>query len=154
MTNINYDCLRAIAFELNCGYGFKESINNLNILCTDGAESYCTLELEYTNNKKFVRNVAFDLFDKDHYIKVWTNDQDARAIGEVYVGFSVSDIDMVKGKEFFATISNIELSSLDIYKNCTEEERQELEKYYLDPENVVMVTLRRSSDKNKNKRYF
>lgn len=58
MTNINYDCLRAIAFELNCGYGFKESVNDLNILCTDGAESYCTLELEYANNKKFMRNVS------------------------------------------------------------------------------------------------
>lgn len=154
MTNINYDCLRAIAFELNCGYGFKESVNDLNILCTDGAESYCTLELEYANNKKFMRNVSFDLFDKDRYIKVWVKDQDAKAIGEVYIGFSVSDVDMVKEKEFFATISNIELNLLDIYRDCIKEEKQELEKYYLDPENVVMITLRRASDKNKNKRYF
>lgn len=99
-------------------------------------------------------NVSFDLFDKDRYVKVWTNDRDAKSIGEVYAGFNVSDIDMVKEKEFFATISNIELNSLDIYRNCTKEEKQELEKYYLDPENVVMATLRRASDKDKNKRYF
>lgn len=61
---------------------------------------------------------------------------------------------MVKEKEFFATISNIELNLLDIYRDCIKEEKQELEKYYLDPENVVMITLRRASDKNKNKRYF
>lgn len=54
---------------------------------------------------------------------------------------------MVKEKEFFATISNIELNLLDIYRNGIKEEKQELEKYYLDPENVVMITLRRASDK-------
>ena len=33
--NLNYDCLRSIAFELNTGSKFQEAINDLNIIRTD-----------------------------------------------------------------------------------------------------------------------
>jgi len=34
-TNLNYDCLRAIAFELNAGQAFAEAISDLNIMTTE-----------------------------------------------------------------------------------------------------------------------
>ena len=36
--SLNYDCLRAIAFEINCGSSFASAIKDLNILTTDSEE--------------------------------------------------------------------------------------------------------------------
>lgn len=154
MTKVNYDCLRAIAFELNNGYGFEESINDLNILRLNGSNNYCTLEVHYKNDKVFVEDITFNLFDPDEYVRVWATDTDRGPIGEVRVSFNNKDIDMVKNKEYFATISEINVESLDFYKLYSEEEQDKLQEYYLDSDNIVMACIKKHSDKNKNKRFF
>ena len=45
--NLNYDCLRSIAFELNTGADFADAIGDLNILSTE-KEDYCVY-LYYDN---------------------------------------------------------------------------------------------------------
>lgn len=154
MTKVNYDCLRAIAFELNNGYGFEESINDLNILRLNGSNNYCTLEVHYKNDKVFVEDITFNLFDPDEYVRVWATDTDRGPLGEVKVSFNNKDIDMVKNKEYFATISEINAESLDFYKLYSEEEQNKLQEYYLDSDNIVMACIKKHSDKNKNKRFF
>lgn len=59
---LNYDCLRAIAFELNTGLAFKEAIKDLNILNTDVMIYQATL---YYKDGSSVRNdrVRIDFFD-------------------------------------------------------------------------------------------
>lgn len=44
--NLNYDCLRAIAFELNQGNDFKEAVMDLNILNVNREEYNITLHYE------------------------------------------------------------------------------------------------------------
>lgn len=46
---LNYDSLRAIAFELNCGYSFKSAISDLNILTTD-AQKY-DVKVNFSNGQ-------------------------------------------------------------------------------------------------------
>lgn len=154
MIKINYDCLRAIAFELNNGYEFEESINDLNILHLDNSNSYCTVEVTYKNGKVFERSLQFNLFDPNEGTSVWTRDKDGRSMGEVRVSFSNANVDMVKNKEYFATISEVKAEALDLYKNYAEEERLKLEDYYLDSDNIVMACIKKESDKHKNKRFF
>ena len=154
MTKINYDCLRAIAFELNNGYEFEESINDLNILHLDDSNSYCTVEVTYKNEKVFRRSLKFNLFDPNESTIIRATDKGSRPIGEVKIAFNNVDIDMAKHKEYFATISDLRIESLDLYKAYDEEERLELENYYLDSDNIVMACIKKDSDKNKNKRFF
>lgn len=58
--NLNYDCLRAITFELNRGLGFEEAISDLNIIRTSG-ERY-TIILTLDNGEKLKTNKNMDLW--------------------------------------------------------------------------------------------
>lgn len=61
--DLNYDCLRAIAFELNTGISFKEAVQDLNILNLKD-ESY-KLYLHYSNGyiaEYYYTSLALDLF--------------------------------------------------------------------------------------------
>ena len=44
--SLNYDCLRAIAFELNLGVDFKEAVSDLNILNVNREEYNIILHFE------------------------------------------------------------------------------------------------------------
>ena len=79
--NLNYDCLRAVAFELNLGESFKDAIQDLNIINLTN-EQYM-IELHYQDGT-VVRSenyVGIDMFDNavesfyvcdsnDNYIEV------------------------------------------------------------------------------------
>lgn len=59
---LNYDCLRAIAFELNAGISFREAIKDLNILNTD--HTLCDIELIYKNGfKGYANSVYVNMFN-------------------------------------------------------------------------------------------
>lgn len=62
--NLNYDCLRSIAFELNTGIPFEEAIKDLNIVNMN-EQKYCVTA--YCKNGKVltVRNKHIDLFSPD-----------------------------------------------------------------------------------------
>lgn len=72
--DINYDCLRAIAFELNFGLSFNEAIADLNIVNVE-REEYNIIAV-FDNNILFKeKEVRLDLFnerDVDFYI--WNKD--------------------------------------------------------------------------------
>lgn len=58
---LNYDCLRAIAFELNSGNTFKEAIDDLNILNYD--MQYYNMKVIFKDERVLSRNSnRFDLF--------------------------------------------------------------------------------------------
>lgn len=61
--DLNYDCLRAIAFELNTGLTFKEAIADLNIINLD-AERY-TLVLVLNNGEELKTGERLDTFSSD-----------------------------------------------------------------------------------------
>lgn len=66
MTDLNYDCLRAIAFELNMGTPFNDAIKDLNITNYENESRYdltCILE----NGMKSVRKNVFIDMTRDNY---------------------------------------------------------------------------------------
>jgi len=70
--SLNYDCLRAIAFELSLGEPFEAIIQDLNIVNVH-AENY-NIKLHFKNGVTMTaRNEQLDLFDRDNraYIYLW-----------------------------------------------------------------------------------
>lgn len=61
---LNYDCLRAIAFELNTGSTFKEAIADLNIVNTD--VQFYVVEVTFSDGKVILDRSRIDFFDDDH----------------------------------------------------------------------------------------
>lgn len=57
---LTYDCLRAIAFEINCGETFKSAIKDLNIINIE-MQSY-KVELQYSDGSTACRTLTFDAF--------------------------------------------------------------------------------------------
>jgi hypothetical protein len=65
--DLNYDCLRAIAFELGNGEKFSDAIKDLNIVNTD-YHYYSVCMLLENGEKSYVRNLRLDLFAKEQHI--------------------------------------------------------------------------------------
>ena len=85
--DLNFDCLRSIAFELNLGLGFEEAIQDLNILNVD-REKY-TLTVKASNGETFkATDVALDLFSPQD-IFCWVRHKDNI---DASVEFSTEDI--------------------------------------------------------------
>lgn len=152
MVKINYDCLRAIAFELNNGYGFKESINDLNIIRSEDSRNYNKFVIKYKNGKKFIRMVDLNLFDPDLTTNTWLNDDGPSAVGEIFVTLHNKDINIVENKEYFATVDKIKINKFNSYKTYNDEIDKD-KKYYMNPKNIDMIILKKSK-KEKDVKYF
>lgn len=61
--DLNYDCLRAIAFELNCGLSFRDAIADLNIINLDA--DYYTLVLVLSNGEELKVVERLDSFSSE-----------------------------------------------------------------------------------------
>ena len=61
MTDLNYDCLRAIAFELNLGTSFKEAIKDLNITSYDNDSKYDIICVLSNGMRSTRKNYYLDL---------------------------------------------------------------------------------------------
>lgn len=60
--SLNYDCLRAIAFELNSGETFRDAIRDLNIIDFRANSEYCKIEMKYRNGEVFESGYAMREF--------------------------------------------------------------------------------------------
>lgn len=63
-TNLNYDCLRAIAFELQTGASLKDALQDLNIIRLDMPTFNIEVILESGETVR-EKNVEVDMFDTD-----------------------------------------------------------------------------------------
>ena len=61
--DLNYDCLRAIAFELNLGIGFSEAIKDLNIVNIELEEYIITVV--FKDGRKWKTSKRLDLFSDE-----------------------------------------------------------------------------------------
>ena len=80
--DLNYDCLRAIAFELNTGLRFEDAIRDLNIMNMN--TEYFNLTLYFENGCIMTnRRVSLDMFNKTDKYTVELCDNKGRDIGIV-----------------------------------------------------------------------
>lgn len=110
---MNYDCLRAIAFELSLGLTFAEAIADLNILNTEGQKYDITLDLVNDDNGKTIsvindKHELMDLFTDvvkyGHYID---------GVGYIQIRFSPSDIE-TNDNELIVRSENIEIIETEL----------------------------------------
>lgn len=84
---LNYDSLRAIAFELNQGYSFGSAISDLNILTTD-TQRY-KIKVYFSNGRvEELSSYSLNLFDETIRLDIYTNENDW-----VNVAFDASHIE-------------------------------------------------------------
>lgn len=72
--NLNYDCLRAIAYELNMGDSFEDAIQDLNILNLDKIEYF--ISIEFSSGAKMSSTARIDTFSKDIKLYIGAEDDD------------------------------------------------------------------------------
>lgn len=95
--SLNYDCLRAIAFELNCGHSFADAIADLNIMTTEDEEYKVYLVFE---NGKTVHNLRYhtNLYDYDGSMTlIHFYDNDGKYVLSAYFDKATMTYDRVKG---------------------------------------------------------
>lgn len=119
--NLNYDCLRAIAFEINQGTSFKEAISDLNIVNLGGYTKY-NIALHYKNGLTATyRNYGVDLFE-DYDDNVWLGDKAGNTY--VNVSFNASSAEFDTKKMMYI----IPADELRIYYDTEDEDNKELVK--------------------------
>lgn len=117
--SLNYDCLRAIAFELNTGLQFQEAIKDMNILHINNTVYIATL---YTKDgKKDTEEKSLDLFDKTSNHSLYFT-IDGKWFYTKFSGVDVRydfdrHIDFVDGKD-------IEIIPDEDYADLTKEEKK------------------------------
>ncbi len=79
---LNYDCLRAIAMEINCGADFKEAIEDLNILNAETVEYDVTLYFE-NGRKLYCRRYRADLYDDESFGWTELSDEQGKAVADL-----------------------------------------------------------------------
>ena len=87
---LNYDCLRAIAFELSTGLPFQEAIKDLNILNV-GSKSYNATLMYEDGTFLLADDLNINLFDKNKQETIWLSDENEHCIAAV--SFSIGDLD-------------------------------------------------------------
>lgn len=85
--NLNYDCLRAIAFELRCGEPFEAAIQDLNIINT--RDEVYNITLHFSGGVTMTTKYQLDLFDVDKIESVDLRDNAGRDL--VSVEFKPAD---------------------------------------------------------------
>lgn len=111
--NLNYDCLRAIAFEVNNGSTFREAISDLNII-NFGRRMKYDITLYYKNGIKAMadKNVKIDMFS-DSNQSFWLYDS-TQGVYYVKVIFNISDAEYDdEEKEYYVSPDHLRI----IYNN-------------------------------------
>lgn len=82
-TNLNYDCLRAIATELNAGENFESAIADLNILNTD--RLLYDIEVVFDNGKMACQRDVRMGFDRNYESFTLRDDENGYRVGYLYL---------------------------------------------------------------------
>ena len=73
--NLNYDCLRSIAFELSIGNSFEDAIADLNIMNIQREEYNIVVMFKGGTRSRMIKDYRMDLFE-DEDINIRMNDED------------------------------------------------------------------------------
>nr|DAK76589.1 MAG TPA: ATPase [Caudoviricetes sp.] len=116
--SLNYDCLRAIATELNTGLTFCDAIKDLNIVNTE-QQSY-NLMLRFKNGVSFkAKDISMDMFGDDGDKNVYMYDNKGR--NNVDITFNPCNAVYDTGK--FAHIVPADAVKVEYYFGDSEDEK-------------------------------
>lgn len=88
--DLTYDVLRAIAFELNMGYSFEDTLMDLNI-SKEGTPKY-NIRVEFADGTyRVVNSQRINTYSNDR-VYFWFNDKSGRGSDSIRLDFTPSDI--------------------------------------------------------------
>lgn len=128
--NLNYDCLRAIAYELNTGEPFENAIKDLNIINMN-SERYNVFLYFKDGTTMEARNEYLDLFSKDDTEEVDVYDSEGRSVIEV----DFNPVDCIFDMEKRAQVvyaDKLKLIYSDYYEKEVMDKVKELQADYLE----------------------
>lgn len=104
---LNYDCLRAIAFEIKQGEKFEEFINDLNIINT--SSNWYNILINYTDGTYDILFRNIDIFSsKDQTLSYWAmNNTSCRRDIKLEFSFNPKNLDYNNNGELILTQKNI-----------------------------------------------
>lgn len=80
--DLNYDCLRAIAFELASGASLYEAIKDMNIINMDDSVYDATLYYDDGTVLK-LENTTMNMFEKNRSYRFWFSDSKGNAVANI-----------------------------------------------------------------------
>lgn len=105
--NLNYDCLRAIAFEVNAGISFKDAISDLNIVNLNCYTRY-NVALHYKNGLTAqYKGCCLDMFG-DYIENLWLEDKAGNSFVRVEFCVSDAEFDINKGV-YYIDVDNLKI---------------------------------------------
>ncbi len=138
--SLNYDCLRAIAFELNLGLSFSDAIGDLNIINTEDEEYKAIVKFKdgsIYSNKRF----RMDIFgDDDKCINIYTR------LGK-YAGEISFPVEMIKNNSMTGELY-VDPDDVSIDYNTYDEDEDEIEKNKLVEKGILSVFIHRVAHKS------
>lgn len=137
--NLNYDCLRAIVFELNTGETFENAIADLNIMNMD-TEKY-NVVLSFTNGYTMtMNNISLDMFNSSDTESVSVRSNNGKAFIDVEFNPKSAMYNSIKNC-YTIDVSNLNVFYDEEYSNA--EELEKIKTYEIDSLNI-----QRAQDKN------
>lgn len=134
--SLNYDCLRAIAFELNTGSSFEESIKDLNIINLDNEIYTATLYLKDGRSSSI--NMNIDLFDR-----AGKAEDDRFCIDCIFLQVSFDIINVRFDTEKYINIVSGDDITINPDSTCDKDEIEEVNK--MEPAYVTLVKRKEKS---------
>lgn len=137
--NLNYDCLRAIVFELNTGEPFEKAIKDLNIINMEN-EKYNVI-LSFTNGYSMTAtNITLDMFNNTNKEFVNVGSANGKVFLDVEFKPCLSNYNSLKDC-YILEPSNINIFYDDEYSNETELEK--VKSYQID-----YLSIKKAQDKS------
>lgn len=140
--DLNYDCLRAIAFELNTGISFKDAILDLNIIKEDGRTyNKYNVKAYLSNGDVLETRTNFDMFNTSDDA-IWFNDG-KHASDCIGITINAKDIDYDPATFTFSTsiIQKFCIDSNEYYGDEARARYNELKETNVQPVKVELVKL-------------
>ncbi len=103
--DLNYDSLRAIAFELNAGYNFLETMEDLNISTSDNDSSRYNVAVHYSNGLVSTTEIGMNLMSSSTTFHVRDLSGDL-----THIVLSPLDIDIQNKDSFVASSQYMNIS--------------------------------------------
>lgn len=134
--DLNYDCLRSIAFELNLGLSFSEAIKDLNIL--NLSEETYTMFLHFTDGSYFSKKIDLDMFSNEEAEYTFYN---RNQNGYIHYDITFNPAFGVYDAERKGVVINAKDCSILLNEDYTDKERMEEAKSKV-PEYLRFVRVR------------
>lgn len=142
--DLTYDVLRAIAFELNMGYSFEDTLMDLNI-SKEGTPKY-TVKVEFADGTCRMRvGERINTYSNDR-VYIWFNDKNGRSSESIRLDFNPSDIVLdIDHSEMMLDPSKVErYIDADYFDEDKPEEMRRLN--YLQNLEISKITFTRMTD--------